>query len=86
MSTLPPNGTPSATQPASIPAPVVGAEFTLALAARRLSAMRWAALLGGEYDPEAYDSAVVEYRRARDGVVVARRPMGDGPSAFARAA
>jgi hypothetical protein len=71
---------------APVPGPVIGAEFTLVLAARRLSAMRWAALLGGEYDPEAYDSAVMEYRRARDGAVVARRPLGGAPSVFAPAA
>jgi hypothetical protein len=86
MSTLPPNGPPPAPKGTPVSAPLVGAEFTLALAARRLSAMRWAALLGGEYDPEAYDSAVVEYRRARDGAAVARRPLDDAPSVFAPAA
>ena len=86
MSTLPPYGTPPGHRPSSVPAPVVGAELTLALAARRLSALRWAALLGGEYDAEAYDSAVVEYRRARHGAAVARRPLSGAPSTFARAA
>ena len=86
MTPFPPDGTPPGRYPSPVPAPVVGAEFTLALAARRLSAMRWAALLGGAYDPEAYDSAVVEYRRAWDGAAVARRPLSGAPSAFARAA
>ncbi len=66
--------------------PQLGARFALSLAARRLSALRWAALLGGEYDPEAYDVAVEEYRRARAGLVAARDPLLPGASRFACAA
>jgi hypothetical protein len=90
MSPLPPGGDPGPDAPPaasdSLPAPVVGAELTLALAARRLEAMRWAALFGGDYDPDSYDSAVVEYRRARAGLVAVRRPLPSGPPPFALAA
>jgi hypothetical protein len=90
MSLLPPGGDPGPDAPLaafdSLPAPVVGAELTLALAARRLDAMRWAALFGGDYDPDSYDSAVVEYRRARAGAVAVRRPLRSGTPPFAPAA
>ena len=73
--------------PASLP-PVSSerAEQTFALAARRLDALRWAAILGGEYDPDVYDHAVVEYRYARVGLVIARLAAHPRGPRFALAA
>ena len=54
---------PVITTPAS--ASVVEAEIALCEAMERLSGLRLAALTGGRYDPDEYDSAVIAYRHAR---------------------
>ncbi len=43
---------------------MVAAEVSLALASRRLEALRLGALLGEDYDPDAFDAAVVAHRKA----------------------
>jgi hypothetical protein len=44
---------------------VLNAQARLAEALHRLDAMQRAALLGGPYDPDEYDDAVIAYRHAR---------------------
>ena len=73
----------SGTLPASFTQHIVDAEVSLAMACRRLENLRRGALLGGEYDPDDYDTAVVDLRSAR-AIVAAARRRRDAASRFTR--
>ena len=49
--------------------------------AERLRALTWAALVGGGYDPDVFDIALLTHRAARAGAAAPARP---GPTARAR--
>lgn len=74
----------SETLPAGFTQHIVDAEVSFAMACRRLENLRRGALLGGEYDPDAYDAAVVDLRSARTVVAAARRLREAAATRFTR--
>jgi hypothetical protein len=52
--------------------------------ARHLRALTWAALVGGGYDPDVFDIALLTHRAARAGAAAARRAQDHRPAPTTR--